>query len=40
MSERLNITLLWITSTALLADLSTALLADLVFVVYLMMGCM
>ncbi len=32
MSERLNITLLWITSTALLADL--------VFVVYLMMGCM
>lgn len=31
MSERLNITLLWITSTALLADL--------VFVVYLMMGC-
>ena len=32
MSERLNITLLWITSTALLADL--------VFVVYLMMSCM
>jgi len=32
MSERMNITLLWITSTALLADL--------IFVVYLMMGYM
>jgi hypothetical protein len=31
MSERLNITLLCVTSAALLADL--------VFVVYLMMGC-